>query len=207
MYKMAGETTIDSRVPKWNGEVSTLDAFEERVKYWVLGTQKDDRIHLGARLIAAMDEDSQQWQEAKKIALADLIKENGAENVVMQLKQIRGTMSTHEAISKWREFMKGIFRQPGEGPKKWVSRFDIARRHVGKALDAVCKDIDPETFIHPFLLGLIFLEGTHLDPPENAALLATCGIDSNSYLCEDTARALAAQWTEETLAQRDKLKG
>eukprot|EP00959_Pyramimonas_sp_CCMP1952_P308872 6463761-Pyramimonas_sp.AAC.1 len=63
--------------------------FEENVKLWVLGTKKEERIYLGPRLLQAMDEDSQQWHEAKEVATEDLIKEDGAERVVSALKGIR----------------------------------------------------------------------------------------------------------------------
>eukprot|EP00959_Pyramimonas_sp_CCMP1952_P244753 5115892-Pyramimonas_sp.AAC.1 len=61
-----------------------------------------------------MDEDSQQWHEAEKVATEDLIKEDGAERLVSALKGIRGTVTMQEAVTKWREFMKGVYRKPGE---------------------------------------------------------------------------------------------
>ena len=95
------------RVPVWNGEAGSLDTFEEKVKLRVLGTKEEDRIYLGPRLIQAMDDESQQWQEAKKVSLEDLVKTDGAERAVRALKGIRGTMTIQEAIQKWREFIKG----------------------------------------------------------------------------------------------------
>eukprot|EP00959_Pyramimonas_sp_CCMP1952_P308171 6449606-Pyramimonas_sp.AAC.1 len=90
------------KIPVWNGEASTLESFEEKVKLWVLGTKKEDRVYLGPRLAQAMDEDSQQWHEAKKVTLDDLVKEDGAERVVNALKGVRGTVTMQEAVSKWR---------------------------------------------------------------------------------------------------------
>eukprot|EP00959_Pyramimonas_sp_CCMP1952_P440590 9224348-Pyramimonas_sp.AAC.1 len=77
-----------------------------------------------------------------------------------------------DAVTKWREFMKGVDRNPGEGPKRWVSRFDIQLSKIGKALHAVCDDIPAAGFMHEFILGLILLDGTGLDPSEQAAALA-----------------------------------
>ena len=65
----------------WNGDASTLESFEEKVKLWVLGTKKEDRVYLGPRLVQAMDEDSQQWHEATKASLEDLAKEGGPRNL------------------------------------------------------------------------------------------------------------------------------
>ena len=45
----------NSVVPKWNEEPSTLDAFEERVILYVLGTKKEERYFCGPRLLAQMD--------------------------------------------------------------------------------------------------------------------------------------------------------
>eukprot|EP00959_Pyramimonas_sp_CCMP1952_P455191 9471176-Pyramimonas_sp.AAC.1 len=138
---MANDQQSGIKIPVWNGEASTLESFEEKVKLWVLGTKKDDRIYLGPRLVQAMDEDSQQWFEAKKVSLDDLVTEDGAEKVVEALKGVRGTVTMQEAVSKWREFMRGVHRHPGEGPKRWVSRFDIHLSKIGKALHAVCDEI------------------------------------------------------------------
>ena len=108
-----------NRTPTWNGEADTLETFAEKVDLWILGTKEEDRIYLGPRLVQAMDENSLQWQEAKKVSREDLVKPNGAELVVAALKGIRGTATIQEAVAKWRDFMKGVYRQPGEGPKKW----------------------------------------------------------------------------------------
>eukprot|EP00959_Pyramimonas_sp_CCMP1952_P276299 5775568-Pyramimonas_sp.AAC.1 len=132
-----------------------------------------------------MDGDSQQWHEAKKVSSDDLVKEGGAERVVDALKGVRGTVTIQEAVSKSREFMRGIYRNPGEGPKRWVSRFDIHLSKIGKALHAVCNDIPATGFMHEFILGLILLDGTGLDPSEQAAVLATSGPKGNSYMYQD----------------------
>ncbi|CAK0855319.1 unnamed protein product [Prorocentrum cordatum] len=189
---MANEQQSGIKIPVWNGEASTLESFEEKVKLWVLGTKKDDRIYLGPRLVQAMDEDSQQWFEAKKVSLDDLVKEDGAEKVVEALKGVRGTVTMQEAVSKWREFMRGVYRHPGEGPKRWVSRFDIHLSKIGKALHAVCDEIPAQGFMHEFILGLILLDGTGLDPSEQAAVLATSGPKGNSYLYQDVKKAKGA---------------
>ncbi|CAK0911874.1 unnamed protein product [Prorocentrum cordatum] len=141
---MANEQQSGSKIPVWNGEASSLESFEEKVKLWVLGTKKDDRIYLGPRLVQAMDEDSQQWFEAKKVSLDDLVKEDGAEKVVEALKGVRGTVTMQEAVSKWREFMRGVYRHPGEGPKRWVSRFDIHLSKIGKEQAAVLATSGPK---------------------------------------------------------------
>eukprot|EP00959_Pyramimonas_sp_CCMP1952_P115226 2408578-Pyramimonas_sp.AAC.1 len=66
-----------------------------------------------------MHEDSQQRHEPNKCYLTDLVKEDGGETVVEALKGVRGAVAMQEAVSEWREFMRGVYRQPGQGPKRW----------------------------------------------------------------------------------------
>ena len=140
---------------------------------------------LGPRLIGAMGEDSQHWQEAEKVDMTALANENSALQVVARLKGIRGTVAIQEAVSKWRELTIGMSRFPREGPKKQCSRFDIHVTKVGEALHAAYSDIEAETFMCLFLLGTTLLEGTHLEPTENAALLATSGKSGHSQMHGD----------------------
>ena len=79
--------------------------------YWVLIFQAEDGallILVDPRLISAMDEDSQQWQEAMKVDVTALVKDDGAQQVVARLKGIRGIMTIQEAVTKWREVMRDL---------------------------------------------------------------------------------------------------
>ena len=63
---MATMTLLDnSVVPKWNEEPSTLDAFEERVILYVLGTKKEERYLCGPRLLAQTDPERQPYKVVK----------------------------------------------------------------------------------------------------------------------------------------------
>ena len=55
----------NSVVPKWNEEPSTLDAFEERVILYVLGTKKEERYLCGPRILAQMDPERQPYKVVK----------------------------------------------------------------------------------------------------------------------------------------------
>ena len=46
-------------VPKWNEEVSSLDAFEERIKLYATGAQKEERYLCGPRFLAMDSGNSQ----------------------------------------------------------------------------------------------------------------------------------------------------
>eukprot|EP00969_Alexandrium_andersonii_P277950 12286402-Alexandrium_andersonii.AAC.1 len=145
---MASDNDRTSIVPRWNGKPETLDTFEEKVQFWMLGTKEDDRPLLGPRLLAAMDETSQQYEEAKKVPIDELCKKDGALTVVKRLRGIRGPTSLQEAVKQFRLLMKGFHRNKGEGMRAWTSRFDIALRKVGRALHSAVPDIKEDAYLH-----------------------------------------------------------
>ena len=68
-----------SVVPNWNEEPSTLDAFEERVILYVMGTKEEERYLCGPRLVAQMDPERQPYKVVKSaVTTAQLAAEGGA---------------------------------------------------------------------------------------------------------------------------------
>ena len=45
-------------IPSWDGQSSTLDAYEQRVRMYVLSTEKTKRYLCGVRLLARFDPES-----------------------------------------------------------------------------------------------------------------------------------------------------
>ena len=67
-------------MPKWNEEPSTLDAFEERVILYVLGTKKEERYLCGPRLLAQMDPERQPYKVVKSaVTTTQLAAEGGSD--------------------------------------------------------------------------------------------------------------------------------
>ena len=73
------------------------------------------------------------------------------------------------------------------------------------ALHQADANIDPDTFLHPLILGIM------LHPAENAAVLATSGAMTeqgstigNNYLLKDLVASFGAQWDDEAIQSRDK---
>ena len=192
-------------IPRWNGRQETLDVFEEKVQFWMLGTKKEERVLLGPRLLSVMDEHTQQYEEAKKISLEDMCKEDGPMRIVKQLRGVRGPTSIQEAVKRFRLLMKGYHRQKSEGMRAWTSCFEISVMKVGKALHSAVPDIDETGYLHEVLRGIMLLDGTNLDPSEEAAILATTS-PANSYRQADLVKALCEQWSDEQIRQRDALK-
>ena len=192
-------------VPRWNGQPETLEDFADKVQDWIYSHKKDDRTLLGPRLRQAMPEGSQQYAEAKKVPLEELTGEKGAQAVLECLRRARGPTSLQEAVSQVRKLWRGVSRERGEGMRAWTSRFEIYVRKVGKALHSAVPEIEEQNWLHPLLLGIQLLEGTGLDPSEEAAVLACSGL-GNSYLFQDLVNALTNQWSDSQVAARDAVK-
>ena len=67
----------NGRIPTWDGRPSTLDAFEERVRMFILGTKKDERIYCAARLLGRMDPDSAAYKIGTSVPLDKMEKDDG----------------------------------------------------------------------------------------------------------------------------------
>ena len=201
-------------VPKWNEEPSNLDAFEERVILYVLGTKKEERYLCGPRLLAQMDPERQPYKVVKSaVTTTQLAAESGATLVIAALRRALGARPIQEAVRLFRQLMglRDTRRQPGESMRKWTSRFEAFIKKTGKALHQADAEIDETTFLHPLIQGILLLECSNLSPAENAAVLATSGATTkeggsigNIYLYVDLAAGFIAQWDDEALVRRDK---
>ena len=208
-------TILDnSVVPKWNEEPSTLDAFEERVILYVLGTKKEERYLCGPRLLAQMDPERQPYKVVKSaVSTTQLAAEGGATLVIAALRRALGARPIQEAVRLFRQLMglRDMRRQPGESMRKWTSRFEAFIKKTGKALHQADAEIDESNFLHPLIQGILLLECNNLSLAENAAVLATSGATTkeggsigNSYLYVDLAASFIAQWDDEALMRRGK---
>ena len=150
-------TILDnSVVPKWNEEPSTLDAFEERVILYVLGTKKEERYLCGPRLLAQMDPERQPCRFVKSaVSTTQLAAEGGATLVIAALRRALGARPIQEAVRLFRQLMglRDKRRQPGESMRKWTSHFEAFIKKTGKAL-------------HPLIQGILLLECSNLSPAE-----------------------------------------
>ena len=202
-------------VPKWNEEPSTLDAFEERVILYVLGTKKEERYLCGPRLfLAQMDPERQPYKVVKSaVTTTQVAVEGGATLVIAALRRALGARPIQEAVRLFRQLMgvRDMRRQPGESMRKWTSRFEAFIKKTGKALHQADAEIDETTFLHPLIQGILLLECSNLSLAEHAAVLATSGATTkeggsigNSYLYVDLAASFIAQWDDEALMRRDK---
>ena len=200
---MADHGRDNSHIPRWDGDPSSIEEFADLARYWVLGHKPDDRVYLGPRMLQVMDPKSQQYEEAKKVSLQVLCGPDGAEAIVAALRGIRGPDASQEAVRRTKEFWKGLFRKKGETMRTWTSRFKISVRRTGLAIKKVDSSVSEDEWLPSFMLGVMLLEGTMLDPSEEAAVLATSGDSGNSRELDDIIDALCKQWNDDSLARRD----
>ena len=110
-------TTGQFVVPKWNEEPSTLDAFEERVILYVLGTKREERYLCGPRLLAQMDPERQPYKVVKSAGTTtQLAAEGGGTLVIAALRRALGARPIQEAVRLFRHLvgLRDMRRQPGE---------------------------------------------------------------------------------------------
>eukprot|EP00969_Alexandrium_andersonii_P279861 12371445-Alexandrium_andersonii.AAC.1 len=65
----------------------------------------------------------------------------------------------------FRDFLKGveIRRQPLESIRGWTERFDYILTRTGKRLHASCDEIPVSDFLHPLMVGMIYMDASGLE--------------------------------------------
>lgn len=58
-----------ANIPRWDGDPSSIEEFAGQKQYWVLGHTAEDRVYVGPHMLQVMDQKSQQYEEAKKVAV------------------------------------------------------------------------------------------------------------------------------------------
>ena len=117
-------TQLDnSVVPKWNEEPGTLDAFEERVIFYVLGTKEIGSLSVRSKTFGT--DGSRTTAVQGCVTTTQLAAEGGATLVIAALRRALGARPLQEAVRLFRQLMglRDMRRQPGESMRKWTSRF------------------------------------------------------------------------------------
>ena len=200
----------NSFIPQWDGRSNSLETYEQRVKLYVMGTKKDERVYCAARLLGAMDPLSDAFKIGSALSTTVLEAEDGAQAVVTAIIAAQGPQTMQEAVKLFRDLWR-LHRRNNESMQKWTTRFQLHVGKTGRSLHASCTEISPTRFLHSILQGMMLLEGTGLTPQEQAAVLATSGKVGklgakigNSYDIEDITSSLIAQWSEDDVVKRDR---
>ena len=202
-------------IPVWDGQSSSLDAYDERVRLFIMSTKKDDRYLCGPRLLSKMEPESDMFRLIRgKLTDEQLSAEDGsgAKAIIVALRSSLGPKSMQEAVKLFLHMLKldGLRRLQGESMKKWTTRFQLSLRKVGTALHAACKEIPADGFLHPMIQGIILAETSGLTPSEFASVLGTSGTSGaegekigNSWMLSDLIEAFCDQWSDDAVALRD----
>ena len=156
-------------VPSWDGHMPTLDAYEERVKLYVMSTKRDEKCLCGPRLLARFEPESDSFRIVREsLTDAQLTAEygSGGKALVASLRVQLGPKSMQQAVSLFLQLLKlnDIRRLNGESMKKWTTRFTLSLKNVGAALHAACSEIPANGFLHPMIQGILLAETSGLTP-------------------------------------------
>ena len=202
-------------VPSWDGHTATLDAYEERVKLYLMSTKKDEKSLCGPRLLSRFEPESDSFRIVREsLTDAQLTAEDGSGGtaIVAALRVQLGPKSMQQAVSLFLQLLKlnDIRRLNGESMKKWTTRFTLSLNKVGAALHAACSEIPANGFLHPMIQGILLAETSGLTPSEFASVLGTSGQTGavgekigNSWLVTDLTAAFCDQWSDDAIASRD----
>ena len=167
-------------IPCWDGQSSTLDAYEQRVWMYMLSTEKTKRYLCGVRLLARFDPESDVYRiisEKPSEGPFMAVDGTGGKAIIAVLRAQLGPKSMQEAVRLFSQLLKlnDLRRVQGESMKKRTTRFNLSLRRIGPALHAACAEIPTETFLHPMIQGILLAETSGLTPSEFASALGTSG--------------------------------
>ena len=200
-----------STIPRWNEDVATLDTFQSQVRIFKLSMPKDKRFLCAAKLMTVMPGTSKQFRNCSQLSEVVLSEETGkgCDAILAMLREKGGPPTIQVALKNLKELMSGrLHRTKGETMRSWCNKFKLHVTKTGKALHSVDPTIDQHKFLHPLILGVLLMQGTGLDPSEEAAVLATSGSTetataTNSYRVTDLMMSLQSQWSDDAIAKRD----
>ncbi len=108
-----GEKDFGSEIPKWDERPGSLDDFQDKLRFFVLGTKKEDRYLCASQVIREMDPESLQCKICRKIDEAELTAANGFDGmkaIVDELRKKEGSKSIDETgkpvdclVGQWSE--------------------------------------------------------------------------------------------------------
>ena len=106
-----------------------------------------------------------------------LCKEDIALRVAHQVRNALARTSIQDVVMAAREFLRGqaMRRTPGESIRNWTERFDTTLTRVGRRLHAAGNEIPEKDFLHPLMIGMLYMDASGLDTTEKASVRATSG--------------------------------
>ena len=105
-------------IPTWDEKSASFPEFELKLKFYKLGTKKDDRYLCASRVIQAMPLGSQQFKLCAQIDEDKLLAADGSgiQEIVKILSSKKVVRTVQEAVRLLEPFIGGatLYRQKGE---------------------------------------------------------------------------------------------
>ena len=112
-----GDKDNVSKIPRWDERPGSLDDFQDKLRFFVLGTKKEDRYLCASRVIREMDPESLQYKICKKLDEDVLTAANGFDGmkaIVEKLRKQEGPKSIHQTVKLIRDVFTKVKREKGE---------------------------------------------------------------------------------------------
>ncbi|CAK0829538.1 unnamed protein product [Prorocentrum cordatum] len=123
----------DHIIPKWNGDLTTVDDYERDVKAYIRGTRRDERYVCGPRLWRRLEGRSR--QAAKDVDWDRIEKDDGAAELLRHVRAKLGAQPIQDAGKYLARLLFDLRRDTGEPMPSYISRDDEAYHDVVKGFD------------------------------------------------------------------------
>ena len=130
---MARNNNNDDIVPKWNGDLTTVDDYERDVKAYIRGTRRDERYVCGPRLWRRLE--GRARQAAQDVDWDRIEKDDGAEALLRHIRAKLGAQPIQDAGKYLARWIFDLRRDTGEPMPSYASRGDEAYHDVVKGFD------------------------------------------------------------------------
>ena len=123
----------DDIIPKWNGDLTTVDDYERDVKAYIRGTRRDERYVCGPRLWRRLE--GRARQAAKDVDWDRIERDDGAAELLRHIRAKLGAQPIQDAGKYLARWIFDLRRDTGEPMPSYISRDDEAYHDVVKGFD------------------------------------------------------------------------
>ncbi|CAK0811884.1 unnamed protein product [Prorocentrum cordatum] len=120
----------DDIIPKWNGDLTTVDDYERDVKAYIRGTRRDERYVCGPRLWRRLE--GRARQAAKDVDWDRIEKDDGAAELLRHVRAKLGAQPIQDAGKYLARWIFDLRRDTGEPMPSYMSKDDEAYHDVVK---------------------------------------------------------------------------
>ncbi|CAK0844297.1 unnamed protein product [Prorocentrum cordatum] len=130
---MTKNNGTDDIIPKWNGDLTTVDDYERDVEAYIRGTRRDERYVCGPRLWRRLE--GRARQAAKDVDWDRMEKDDGAAELLRHVRAMLGAQPIQDAVKYLARWIFDLRRDTGDPMPSYISRDDEAYHDVVKGFD------------------------------------------------------------------------